>query len=387
MRLSSILFHAVSISLSTTINASSPKIAPSSSKNPLSTTSTKTRGGAYTPNALFAIGGAIHTITSPKALTTGQAKLFNVLSGGVAGTIASCITNPIEVVKTQLQSSSASVGSLANANGFRGVARRVFETEGLSGFFRGLPPTLVGIIPSRSVYFVAYESTKTSLAKLPGTPAGGPVNSLLSGFAAGLTSNTLTNPIWMVKTRMVLLADGLAGQKAYSGYRDAISTIFREEGVGGFYKGIAASYWGCTEGAIQFMLYEQIKTKLRVKNNRRRAALGLADTNELPALWTFLASASCKTVAAASTYPHEVARTRMREQARSGIFKYKGMWQTLGVIGKEEGRKGLYAGMGPHLLKAVPNAAIMFLTYETVNTWLRKCTVSDDCIEMKVAKN
>lgn len=51
------------------------------------------------------------------------------------------------------------------------------------------------------------------------------------------------------------------------------------------------------------------------------------------------------------------------------------MWQSLSLIAKEEGRQGLYAGMGMHLVKVVPNAAIMFLTYELVNSWLDQFTV------------
>lgn len=31
---------------------------------------------------------------------------------------------------------------------------------------------------------------------------------------------------------------------------------------------------------------------------------------------------------------------------------------------------GLYGGMGMHLLRSVPNAAIMFVTFECVNNWL-----------------
>jgi len=54
------------------------------------------------------------------------------------------------------------------------------------------------------------------------------------------------------------------------------------------------------------------------------------------------------------------------------------MWQTIGVIAKEEGRQGLYSGMGVHLMKVVPNSAIMFLTYEVVNTWLSRFTVIED---------
>ena len=69
---------------------------------------------------------------------------------------------------------------------------------------------------------------------------------------------------------------------------------------------------------------------------------------------------------------------RMREQARNGVFKYKGMWQTIGLVASEEGRKGLYGGMGVHLLKVVPNSAIMFLTYEIVSSYLERFTVVED---------
>ena len=69
---------------------------------------------------------------------------------------------------------------------------------------------------------------------------------MVAGFLAGIAGNTLTNPIWMVRTRMQLLIDHNAGQKQYAGYGDAISTIFREEGVAGFYK----VRWSSVPGTI-----------------------------------------------------------------------------------------------------------------------------------------
>jgi solute carrier family 25 protein 33/36 len=72
-----------------------------------------------------------------------------------------------------------------------------------------------------------------------------------------------------------------------------------------------------------------------------------------------------------------VARTRLREQAVDGVFKYTGMWQSLAVIAREEGRQGLYSGMGVHLMKTVPNSAFMFLTYEIVRKWLGEFTIVD----------
>jgi len=36
----------------------------------------------------------------------------------------------------------------------------------------------------------------------------------------------------------------------------------REEGLKGFWKGLSASYWGCSEGCIQFVVYEKLKKQL-----------------------------------------------------------------------------------------------------------------------------
>ena len=277
------------------------------------------------------------------------------------------ITNPLEVIKTQLQSSgSAGLDPFA-------VAKEIITRDGFNGFFRGLPPTLFGIIPARSVYFYSYECCKSALG--PYFTEASPANALISGLTAGICSNTLTNPIWMVRTRMQILPG--AGQKTYSGYGDAIHSIWKQEGIAGFYKGIVASYWGCVEGALQFIVYEQIKTRLLERENKRRLSLKLPETDQLSRVSYFWAAAFAKAVASVGTYPHEVARTRLREQARSGVFRYSGMWQTLALIGKEEGRAGLYSGLGIHLVKVVPNSALMFLTYEVVNAWLSKITVSD----------
>lgn len=78
------------------------------------------------------------------------------------------------------------------------------------------------------------------------------------------------------------------------------------------------------------------------------------------------AAAASKFVAAGLTYPHEVIRTRLREPAENGILKYTGLWQSLTLIVKEEGAAALYGGMTAHLMRVVPNAAIMFFCYEAI---------------------
>lgn len=278
--------------------------------------------------------------------TLPSTSFFNcsLLSGGVAGTIASCITNPLEVIKTQLQSSSVSQavhGEFASAAGHPvTIAQKILAESGVRGFWKGLRPTLIGIIPARSIYFYAYEQTKRNLDRKEWLPEGSVGNAIVSGFMAGVASNTLTNPIWMVKTRMQLLADHTAGQVAYNSYGETINAIMKEEGIGGFYKGLSASYWGCTEGAIQFLLYERVKSRLLDITNEQREKDGLPPTKQLPKKTYFFSAAFAKGIASMLTYPHEVARTRLREQARSGVFKYKGMWSSIGIIAREEGRGG-----------------------------------------------
>jgi len=331
------------------------------------------RGGANTRGGASTVAAA----TAHRSMTAGQLKTLNLLSGGLAGTVAGCVTNPLEVIRTQLQSSSACIGELASVNGPVAIGRRIFESHGVKGFFKGLRPTLAGIIPARSIYFFTYEQSKRGLGRI-GLPEGGVGNALVSGFSAGVASNTVTNPIWMVKTRIQLLADKSLGQRAYTGYTDVITTIMKEEGIGGFYRGICASYWGCAEGAIQFIIYEQVKKNILIKQNVKNQELGLPPTTQHTKLSLFCTAALAKGVAAVCTYPHEVARTRLREQARGGVFRYKGMWQAIGLVAKEEGRSGLYAGMGVHLMKVIPNSAIMFLTYEVVNTWLGEIHVKEN---------
>lgn len=46
--------------------------------------------------------------------------------------------------------------------------------------------------------------------------------------------------------------------------------------------------------------------------------------------------------------------------------RYSGVLDCLVKVGQREGRRGLYAGIQPHLMRVVPNAAIMFLVVEVL---------------------
>ena len=62
-------------------------------------------------------------------------------------------------------------------------------------------------------------------------------------------------------------------------------------------------------------------------------------------------------------------RTRLRQPLVNGKVKYTGLVQTLRLVIREEGAKSLYGGLSAHLMRVIPNAAVMFFIYETVLRW------------------
>lgn len=58
----------------------------------------------------------------------------------------------------------------------------------------------------------------------------------------------------------------------------------------------------------------------------------------------------------------EVIRTRLREEGS----KYRSFFQTLLTVPREEGYRALYRGLTTHLVRQIPNTAIMMCTYEVV---------------------
>ena len=72
----------------------------------------------------------------------------------------------------------------------------------------------------------------------------------------------ITNPIWVVKTRLALqhggggggakISSNVSSNAPYAGFFDAMGRIARTEGVAGLYKGFAPSLFLVSHGAIQF---------------------------------------------------------------------------------------------------------------------------------------
>ena len=118
---------------------------------------------------------------------------------------------------------------------------------------------------------------------------------LKRGVETGAITAMLTNPIWVVKTRVFGTAKndragyrGLWGgspirpsalplllpRRRDSWGLDGLRSIYRQEGLRGLYKGSLLALVGVSNGSIQFAAYEEIKRRRTDMKRRRFDKLG-----------------------------------------------------------------------------------------------------------------
>jgi solute carrier family 25, member 33/36 len=189
------------------------------------------------------------------------------------------------------------------------ILATVYRTEGPRALFKGLGPNLVGVVPARSINFFTYGNGKRLIADHLNEGREAAWVHLSAGAIAGITTSTVTNPIWMVKTRLQLdKSESKGGPRQYRNSWDCIRQILRDEGIRGLYKGMSASYLGVAESTLQWMLYEQMKHSLALREERIVRSGREKTWWDRTIDWTgnFGAAGSAKLVAAVLAYPHEV---------------------------------------------------------------------------------
>lgn len=137
---------------------------------------------------------------------------------------------------------------------------QVIKTEGWGGLYIGLKPSLFGTVASLGLYYYFYQVFKNkaeSIAiarKAKGLGDGNisMVTWLAVAAVAGSLNVLLTNPIWVLVTRM------------------QTAEVYKEVGIRGFWKGIVPTLIMVCNPSIQFMIYESSIKSLRQKQEANK---------------------------------------------------------------------------------------------------------------------
>ncbi|KAH7888153.1 mitochondrial carrier domain-containing protein [Phlebopus sp. FC_14] len=295
------------------------------------------------------------------------AALDHAVAGIGAGVVAVLCMHPLDLLKVKFQVSTT------NPQG--GIGKQIWTSlkdikvqEGWRGLYRGVGPNIAGNASSWGLYFLFYNMLKKRTSgDDPNFRMSAGAYLLCSAQASAVTA-IATNPIWVVKVRMFTTrADS---PTSYRGLSHGLTSIWRTEGFGGLWKGTLLALVGVSNGAVQFMAYEKMKQWGFERKRRQFAKTGRVMTPEDDKLSNTsysIMSGGSKLFALAITYPYQVVRSRIQNNATSHI--YPNIITTVQRTWQGEGIKGFYRGLGTNLVRVLPGTCVTFVVYENL-AWL-----------------
>ncbi|XP_052188990.1 peroxisomal nicotinamide adenine dinucleotide carrier-like [Diospyros lotus] len=335
----------------------------------------------------------------------------NGLAGAGGGIIAQIVTYPLQTVNTRQQVKRVAKkgqASSAQPSDHRPGSTlvqifQVLKNEGWGGLYSGLRPSLLGTAASMGIYYYFYQVFKNKAEAIAiarrnegrGNGTVGMLSWLVVAAIAGSLNVLLTNPIWILVTRMqthtqaerkimeakreALLKEASEGNFMGSTLQDKLAElssikhrpygtlhaaceIYNEAGITGFWKGIIPTLIMVCNPSIQFMIYETSLKRLRAKR-----ATNKQGRSNVTALEVFLLGALAKLGATISTYPLLVVKSRLQAKQEIGgnvLLRYSGTLDAIMKMARYEGLSSFYKGMSTKIVQSVLAASILFMVKE-----------------------
>ncbi|KAF2005414.1 solute carrier family 25 protein [Amniculicola lignicola CBS 123094] len=295
---------------------------------------------------------------------------------GFSAGVVSCLTvHPLDLLKNRLQRTSALIPMVAGLDwelAFNtstasrpGDSLRIFshvirDEGGVRALYRGLWPNMLGNSLGWGLYFLFYRNMKDLLqARRPKGEYLSSAEFFSASIIAGLLTGACTNPIWVVKTRM--LERGANHPEAYKSMWIGMKHVYTTRGLKGLWAGFIPSTLGVAHGAVQFAIYE------KMKHHRGDKIGGQGNLSN----WDYIyMSGSSKLLAGAITYPYQPIRARMQQY--DAAKKYNGLVDVIVKTWRNEGFLAFYKGVIPNTIRVVPTTVVTFVVYENTKIYLPK---------------
>uniref|UniRef100_A0A3B1KBY9 Mitochondrial glycine transporter n=1 Tax=Astyanax mexicanus TaxID=7994 RepID=A0A3B1KBY9_ASTMX len=264
------------------------------------------------------------------------------MCGSLSGTCSTLLFQPLDLVKTRLQTLQNSVQPGSGRVGMVTVILSVVKTEKLLGLWKGVSPSFVRCIPGVGIYFSTYFSLKQHFFS-DRSPA--PVEAVLLGAGSRSVAGVCMLPVTVIKTRFE------SGRYNYGSVMEALRSVCRTEGARGLFSGLTATLLrDAPFSGIYVMFYSQAKSTLPNE---------ISQSGYAP-----LANFSCGVVsgvlASLVTQPADVVKTQV--QVNPHLFRRT--WDAVHYIYMEHGAVGFFRGAVPRSLRRTMMAAMAWTIYE-----------------------
>lgn len=176
-------------------------------------------------------------------------EIINFLSGTVSGLVSMTIVYPMETIRTRFSLQT----NKNHYNGFRDIIQKTSINE----LYNGLRMSLIGFAPYNAFNFMFYDMNKRLCIRFKDTNPF--LYKTLTGGMAGTMAVTLTYPTDLIRRRLQLQGGFDTNVPKYNGIMDCMKTIYRQEGIQGFYRGLVPCYIKIFPAvALQFWFIETL---------------------------------------------------------------------------------------------------------------------------------
>ncbi|XP_033630119.1 mitochondrial glycine transporter A-like [Asterias rubens] len=262
------------------------------------------------------------------------------VAGSLSGTCSTVLLQPLDLVKTRIQSPAALEHS---HRGIFYTISSVVRHEKILGLWRGVIPSVSRTVPGVGLYFCSLHTLKTKL----GWTDPNPLQAITLGMLARCVAGGMMLPVTVVKTRY----ESEAYQ--YKTVRGALKSIYNTEGTKGLFSGMAATLLrDAPFSGIYLLFYTQTKKAIPPD---------MITPHMMPTI-NFSSGLLAGVLASAVTQPADVIKTHMQLYPQ----KHKKVMATVQYVIKKSGVNGLFRGMLPRCLRRTLMASLAWTVYEQV---------------------
>lgn len=159
-----------------------------------------------------------------------------LISGILARTLITSIVSPLELLRTNLQSTPPSPNNPHTLLSVVTNIHSLVRSQGVFSLWRGLGPSLWRDVPFSGLYWAGYETCKSMFER---RGQKGAQVAFASGSISGTMAALLTSPFDVLKTRrQALLMHSARIQNRPNSSVSLVSQIIRTEGVSALFAGL-----------------------------------------------------------------------------------------------------------------------------------------------------
>ncbi|KAG7209769.1 hypothetical protein KM043_011391 [Ampulex compressa] len=289
-------------------------------------------------------GQAVDPESGETKISADYPVLKSFLAGSVSGTFSTILFQPLDLVKTRLQSRvNLHVDCRSSSNGMLGMVTHIIQKENVFGLWKGMTPSITRVVPGVGLYFSSLHWLKGILNfEEPLTP----IQAMSLGITARSMSGALLIPITVVKTRFE------SGVYKYNSIREALRLIYKQEGVRGLSSGLLPTLLrDAPFSGLYLMFYTQLKNVGTMSD--------LSPTQSLAPV-NFGCGILAGVLASFVTQPADVIKTKMQLYPN----EFQGICNASLVLYKRYGILGYFKGIVPRMLRRTLMTTMAWTVYE-----------------------